>query len=46
MKRIHPKRKNGLFNPDAAFWRGERCEEIVRRRVKGYKRKKTRKKKK
>lgn len=44
-KRIHPKRKNGLFNADAPFWKGERAEDIVRRRVAGYKKKKTRAKK-
>lgn len=45
MKRIHPKRRNGLFNKDAPFWRGERAEHIVRERVKGYQKKKPRKKK-
>lgn len=45
-QRIHPKRKNGLFNEDAPFWRGERAEDIVRRRVATYKKKKTRAKKK
>ena len=44
-RRVHPKRKNGLFNKEAPFWRGERAEEIVKRRVESYKRKKTRKKK-
>lgn len=46
MKRVHAKRKNGLFNKDAPFWRGERAEEIVRKRVEGYKKKVKRKKKK
>lgn len=38
-KLIHPRRKNGLFNEDAPFWKGERAEHIVRARVEGYKRK-------
>jgi hypothetical protein len=37
-RRIHPKRKNGLFNKDAPFWKGERAEQIVKKRVEGYKR--------
>ncbi len=44
-RRVHPKRENGLFNPDAPFWKGERAEHIVKRRVEGYKKKKARKKK-
>lgn len=44
-KRIHPRRKNGLFNRDAPFWRGERAEDIVQRRVEGYKSKKRPRKK-
>lgn len=44
-KRIHPERKNGLFNREAPFWKGERAEDIVRERVEGYKKKKTRTKK-
>lgn len=44
-KRIHPRRRNGLFNKDASFWRGERAEQIVKIRVEGYKKKKPRKKK-
>jgi hypothetical protein len=43
-KRIHPRRKNGLFNKDAPFWKGERAEDIVKKRIAGYK-KKPRKKK-
>lgn len=39
-KRVHPKRKNGLFNPDAPFWKGERAEHIVKKRVKSYVKKK------
>lgn len=46
MKRTHPKRKNGLFNPDAPFWKGERAEDIVAARVARYKKKKKRKTKK
>lgn len=42
-KRIHRKRKNGLFNKKAPFWRGERAEDIVNARVKGYAKKRTRK---
>lgn len=45
MKRIHPRRKNGLFNKDAPFWRGERAEHIVKKRVAGYVKKKPRKRK-
>jgi hypothetical protein len=45
MKRIVPKRKNGLFNPDAPFWKGERAEHIVQKRVAGYKKKKRKPKK-
>lgn len=45
MKRVHPRRKNGLFNKDAPFWKGERAEHIVDARVAGYKKKKPRKKK-
>lgn len=41
-KRIHPRRRNGLFNPKAPFWRGERAEDIVKARVEGYKKKKVR----
>lgn len=44
-KRIHPKRKNGLFNKDAPFWRGERAEDIVNARVEGYKKKRKPRKK-
>jgi len=44
-KRIHPARKNGLFNKDAPYWKGERAEDIVRARVRSYKKKKTRMKK-
>lgn len=39
-KRIHPKRKNGLYNKNAPFWKGERAEHIVKARVEGYKKKK------
>lgn len=45
-KRVHPKRKNGLFNPDAPYWKGERAEDIVVKRVEEYKKKKARKKRK
>jgi len=45
-KRVHPQRKNGLFNAKAPFWRGERAEDIVNARVAGYKKKKSRKTKK
>ena len=45
-KRVHPKRKNGLYNPDAPYWKGERAEHIVAKRVEGYKKKKTRARKK
>jgi hypothetical protein len=38
-KLVSPPRKNGLFNKDAPFWRGERAEHIVKARVEGYKRK-------
>jgi len=41
-KRIHPQRKNGLFNKNAPFWRGERAEHIVKARVAGYRKKKSR----
>lgn len=44
-KRIHKKRRNGLFNKDAPFWRGERAEDIVKKRVEGYKRKPRKKRK-
>ena len=40
MKRIHPRRKNGLFNKSAPFWKGERAEDIVAKRVAGYTKKK------
>jgi hypothetical protein len=43
--RIHPRRKNGWFNKRAAFWRGERAEQIVKARVEKYKQKRTRKRK-
>lgn len=46
MKRVHPKRKNGLFNPEAPYWKGERAETIVKERVAGYRKKRTRKSKK
>ena len=46
MKRVHPKRKNGLFNKDAPFWRGERAEQIVEKRIQGYKNKKRKPRKK
>jgi hypothetical protein len=36
-RRVHRRRKRGLFNPDAPFWRGERAEDIVKARVAGYK---------
>lgn len=42
-KRLVPKRENGLFNPRAAFWKGERAEQIVKTRVAGYTKKKPRK---
>lgn len=42
-KRVHPHRKNGLFNKNAPFWKGERAEKIVQERVKSYKKKKARK---
>ena len=45
-KRVYPRRRNGLFDKDAPFWRGERAEQIVQKRVQGYLKKKTRKKKK
>lgn len=35
-RRVTPKRKSGLFNKRAPFWRGERAEDIVRRRVEVY----------
>lgn len=44
-KRVHPKRKNGLFNKNAPFWRGERAEDIVKARVEGYKQKRKPRKK-
>jgi hypothetical protein len=44
-KRVHPKRQNGWYNKDAPYWKGERAEDIVRERVRGYKKKKTRAKK-
>lgn len=44
-KRIHPKRANGLFNPEARYWKGERAEHIVAERIKEYAQKKPRKKK-
>ena len=34
--RIHPERKNGLFNPKASYWKGERAETIVKARVATY----------
>jgi hypothetical protein len=43
-KRIWPKRKAGIINKDAAYWRGERAEHIVKKRVAGYKKSKRRKK--
>lgn len=43
-KRIHPRRKNGLFNKKAPYWKGERAEDIVNARIDGYKRKTRRKK--
>lgn len=44
-KRVHPRRKNGLYNKKAPFWKGERAEDIVNTRVQSYKKKKPRKKK-
>ena len=44
MKRVHPKRKDGIINTDAPYWKGERAEQIVKKRVAGYKKKKPRKK--
>lgn len=38
-KRIHPRRKDGLINKKAPFWKGERAEDIVAKRVNGYKKK-------
>lgn len=45
-RRVYPHRRNGLFDKDAPFWRGERAEHIVQKRVEGYLKKKVRKKKK
>jgi len=44
MKRVWPRRKNGWFNKDAAFWCGERAEDIVKARVRSYKKKRPRRK--
>jgi len=44
-KRVHPHRKNGLYNMKASYWKGERAEDIVNARVESYKKKKPRKKK-
>ena len=38
-KRIHPRRKDGIINKDAPYWKGERAEDIVKKRVAGYKKK-------
>lgn len=32
-RRILPKRRPGINNPRAAFWIGERCEQIVEARL-------------
>lgn len=44
-KRVHPKRRNGLFNPEAPFWRGDRADGIMKARLKQYKRKRKRSRK-
>lgn len=44
MTRIWLTRKAGLFNKKAPYWKGERAEDIVKKRVAGYKKKKRRKK--
>jgi len=43
-KRIHSRHKNGWFNKDAPFWRGERAEQIVKERVLTYTKKRIRRK--
>lgn len=45
-KRVWPLRRNGLFDKNAPFWRGERAEQIVKKRIEGYLKKKVRQKKK
>jgi len=39
-KRVHRRRKNGLYNKNAPFWKGERAENIVEKRIAGYQKKK------